>query len=86
MNKGLGDQWSVRRMVRAMDDNKLRAEYLRLTCKHQSGFTNITRKVAYELGYNVPLELKEGDECLLIACRHCHQVFPLPQEVERRAK
>ena len=86
VNKGLGDQWSVRRMVRAMDDNKLRAEYLRLTCKHQSGFTNITRKVAYELGYNVPLELKEGDECLLIACRHCHQVFPLPQEVERRAK
>jgi hypothetical protein len=86
VNKGMGDQWAVRRMVKQMDDNKLRAEYLRLTCKHQSGFTNITRKVAFELGYDVPLELKEGDDYPLIACRHCHQVFPLPQEVARRAK
>lgn len=86
VNKGMGDQWAVRRMVKQMDDQKLRAEYLRLTCKHQSGFTNVTRKVAFELGYDVPLELKEGDECPLIACRHCHQVFPLPQEVARRSK
>jgi len=86
VNKGMGDQWSVRQMVKRMDDAKLREEYLRLTCKHQSGFTNITRKVAFELGYNVPLEVKEGDDHPLIACRHCHQVFPLPQEVERRSK